>query len=227
MNTSKGKSFVALSVLALMATNLYADPTPTATQTTVQTTIQQTPPSMQCSQQQMALSMAMRELWIEHIAYTRNYIISALANIGDKDVVAKRLLKNQDDIGAAMGTYYGTDAGKLLSSLLREHVLISADVIKAAKTKKKSDLEKAQQKWMDNADQIAVFLSTANPNWNKNDLIDMLHKHLELTTGEVKSRISKNWQADIDYFDQVTSEMLRMADALTAGIVKQFPEKFS
>ena len=41
------------------------------------------------------LKMAMRQLWEEHITFTRNYIISALADLPDGDAVAKRLLKNQ------------------------------------------------------------------------------------------------------------------------------------
>src|SRR5262245_37916554 len=63
--------------------------------------------------------MAMRKLWEDHITYTRNYIISALANLPDGDAVAQRLLKNQDDIGDAIKPFYGADAGKKLAALLR------------------------------------------------------------------------------------------------------------
>ena len=48
------------------------------------------------------LRTAMRQLWEEHIVYTRNFIISALADLGDTDKVAERLLRNQDDIGDAV-----------------------------------------------------------------------------------------------------------------------------
>jgi len=65
------------------------------------------------------LRLDMRKLWEDHITYTRNYIISALADLPDKDAVAARLLRNQDDIGAAVATYYGADAGKKLAALLR------------------------------------------------------------------------------------------------------------
>jgi hypothetical protein len=58
-----------------------------------------------------ALKADMRKLWEDHITYTRNYIISALAELPDADAVAKRLLANQDDIGNAIKPYYGEKAG--------------------------------------------------------------------------------------------------------------------
>ncbi|HMA75131.1 MAG TPA: hypothetical protein VKP67_27120, partial [Xanthobacteraceae bacterium] len=61
------------------------------------------------------LKMAMRKLWEDHITYTRNYIISALAGLEDEGKIAERLLGNQDDIGAAIKPYYGDAAGKQLA----------------------------------------------------------------------------------------------------------------
>jgi hypothetical protein len=172
------------------------------------------------------VKMAMRKLWEDHITYTRNYIISALADLPDGDAVAKRLLKNQDDIGDAIKPYYGEEGGKKLAALLRDHIVIATEVVKAAKTGDKSQLADAQKKWMANGKDIAAFLSAANPNWSKNDLEEMLQKHLDLTTGEVVGRLTKDWAADIKAYDDGHVHMLKFADALTDGIAKQFPEKF-
>lgn len=75
------------------------------------------------------LTMAMRVLWEEHITYTRNYIISALAGLPDTDAVAQRLLRNQDDIGNAIKPSYGDAAGNKLSALLHEHIAIATEVV--------------------------------------------------------------------------------------------------
>lgn len=182
---------------------------------------------MCCTKAELDLRLAMRKLWEDHITYTRNYIISALADLEDVDVVAGRLLKNQDDLGDAIKPYYGEEAGKKLASLLRDHILIATEVVKAAKTGNNEDLDKANKKWNSNADSIASFLSGANPNWTKKALTDMLYVHLEFTTGEVVSRINENWAADTDYYDKGHLHMLMFADVLTDGIVKQFPGKFN
>lgn len=181
---------------------------------------------MCCARAEIDLQLAMRMLWEDHIIYTRNYIISALAGLEDVNAVAGRLLKNQDDIGGAVKPYYGEEAGNKLASLLRDHILIATEVVKAAKMNNNEELDKANKKWYSNADDIAAFLSSANPNWDKKGLADMLYKHLELTTGEVVSRLKKDWDADIDSYDKGHLHMLMFADALTNGLVKQFPDKF-
>ena len=182
--------------------------------------------AMQCNKSVLDLRMAMRKLWEDHITYTRNFIISSLAGLEDANKVAERLLRNQDDLGNAIKPYYGEEAGKKLASLLRDHILIAAEVVKAAKMGNNEELTKGQKKWQANADDIAVFLSGANPNWPKKALIDMLYKHLDYTTTEVVSRLKKDWAADIAAYDKGHEHMLALADVLTDGIVKQFPNKF-
>jgi len=185
------------------------------------------PPKMVLTKSSVELKMAMRKLWEDHITYTRNYIISALAGLEDTGKVAERLLKNQDDIGDAIKPIYGDDAGKKLAALLRDHILVATEVVKAAQMGNNEELPKANKKWYANADDIAAFLSSANPNWPKKGLQDMLYKHLEYTTQEVASRLKKDWASDIEAYDKGHVHMLMFADALTDGIVKQFPGKFS
>lgn len=175
---------------------------------------------------QAALKTAMRKLWEDHITYTRNYIISALAGLEDKDAIAGRLLKNQEDLGNAIKPYYGEEAGTKLTALLKAHILIATEVVAAAKDGKTDELGKAQAKWTANGDEIAAFLAGANPNWSKADMTEMLHKHLEYTTAEVTSRLKKDWAADIEAYDKGHAHMLMFADMLSEGIVKQFPQKF-
>lgn len=169
----------------------------------------------------------MRKLWEDHITYTRNYIISALADLPDADAVAKRLLANQDDIGNAIKPFYGDDAGQKLAALLKDHITIAVEVVKAAKGGDKSQLDAAQKKWSANGLDLAKFLSAANPAWPQKDLVAMLQKHLDLTTGEVVGRLEKVWAADIKSYDEGHQHMLMFADLLTDGIAKQFPEKFA
>ncbi len=178
------------------------------------------------SKSAVELRLAMRQLWTDHVVYTRDFITSSLAGLDDASKVAERLLKNQDDIGNAIKPIYGEAAGKKLAALLREHILIAADIVGAAKAGNNDGVAKGQEKWRANADEIAIFLSKANPNWKLDDMKNMLYKHLATTTNEVLSRLRKDWVSDIGAYDEGYAHMMMFADMLTDGIVKQFPDKF-
>jgi hypothetical protein len=135
-------------------------------------------------------------------------------------------LRNQDDIGNAIKPYYGEAAGAQLSQLLREHILIAADIVTAAKAGNTGQVATHQKRWSANGVAIAAFLSGANTHWNRDDLETMLQVHLDLTTGEVVARLGSDWAADIRAYDEGHAHMLMFADTLTDGIVRQFPDRF-
>jgi hypothetical protein len=171
------------------------------------------------------LRTAMRKLWEDHITYTRNYIISELADLPDTSAVVDRLMTNQEQIGSAIKPYYGDAAGDQLTKLLKEHIAIAAEVVKAAEAGDKTKLAAEQAKWNANGRDIAAFLSGANPAWPRADLEAMLQKHLDLTTKEVTSRLGGDWAADVGAYDAGHEHMLMFADTLTNGIAKQVPAK--
>lgn len=172
------------------------------------------------------LMMAEQKLWIDHVLWTRNFIISDLSSLEDKEMVLDRLLQNQDDIGDSIKSYYGEEAGNQLSKLLREHIVLAGQVVDAAKSGNKTDLEKYNKLWYQNADQIADFLSNANPNYSNKTLKDMLYTHLQLITDAVTARLNKDWQADIIAYDKGEDHMVKFAKILVEGIITQFPEQF-
>ena len=178
------------------------------------------------SKSSVELRTAMRTLWTDHMVYTRTFIISSLGGLEDAGKAAERLLRNQDDIGNAIKPVYGEAAGNKLTSLLREHILIAADIVTAAKAGNNDGVAKGQKRWRANADEIAAFLSAANPNWPIDTMKNMLYKHLATTTSEVVSRLGKDWTADTAAYDEGYAHMMMFADMLTDGIVKQFPDKF-
>jgi hypothetical protein len=173
-----------------------------------------------------ALHRDMRKLWTDHTVWTRDYIIAAVGDQPDASAAADRLMKNQDDIGKAVAGYYGAAAGQQLTTLLKEHISIAVDLIKAAKADDKAGQTAADTKWHTNGAAIAEFLSKANPNWPKATLTEMMNKHLATTTDEVVARLKKDWAGDVRAYDAVYAHILTMADALSDGIVKQFPNRF-
>lgn len=172
------------------------------------------------------LRIGMHKLWTDHVVWTRNVILNIMDGLPGTDQAVKRLLKNQEDIGNAIKPVYGNDAGTELTRLLKEHITIAADLLNAAKADNKSAFDAANKKWFVNADEISAFLSKANPNWKLDEMKKMMHDHLNLTTEEAVARLKKDYDGDVKAYDKVYNEILMMADMLTNGIVKQFPDKF-
>jgi hypothetical protein len=179
-------------------------------------------------QNRVAFNQQMRKLWEDHITWTRLYIVSAAAGLPDQSATADRLFRNQVDIGNAIKPFYGDAAGNQLTSLLHDHIALAAQLLADAKAGDSSAVAADEAAWYDNANQIADFLSAANPkNWPDADMRSMMKSHLDLTLQEAVDRLNGDYPADIADYDRVHFEILSMADMLSSGIIAQFPQKFA
>lgn len=182
--------------------------------------------AMICSPAAQDLRMAMRLLWEEHVSYTRNVVTSMLSDLPDKEIATARLLQNQTDLGNAIKPFYGVAAGDRLAALLKDHIVIAAAVVTAARSGNQADLAASQKKWVANAKALAAFLASANPHWRESELEQMLQGHLDLLTRQVVARLHGDWSADIRAYDEGLKHMMMLADVLTRGLVAQFPDRF-
>lgn len=173
------------------------------------------------------LREAMRRLWEDHVTYTAFLYTAVIHGGDDAGKLAERLLRNQDDIGNAVKPFYGDAAGAKLSGLLRDHILVAAELVKAAKAGDAAAQEVATRRWYANASEIATFLAAANPAWPRPVLVEMLNGHLALTIEAVGAKLHGDTAGAISAFDRGNEHMLALADTLSSGIVKQFPGRFS
>ncbi|MFD5851042.1 glycosyltransferase [Cytobacillus pseudoceanisediminis] len=179
------------------------------------------------TQSEVKFGNEFRRLWVDHVLWTSNYITSATtAGAEDQKQVLARLLKNQEDIGNSIKPYYGDAAGNKLTELLKEHIVIAGDIVEAAKSGQGAKVNQLNKIWHRNADEIAAFLSGANPNLQNEDVKKLLYTHLELVTDDLTASLVKDWDARIVSIDDGLSHIIMMADAISDAVVKQFPDKF-
>ena len=212
-------SLIMLTLVALMAVSLSA----------LGADMQETQMSSNQScitMSEVNLTLQMRELWAEHVIWTRNFIMSVADNTTDKAAVTERLLNNYDDMADAMRPYYGDENASEFGELIEDHLLIAASLVEAAKAGNSTAAADAENKWYENADEIAAFESSINPYWNETALITMWHDHLKLTKDEAVARLTKDYTADIAAYDQIAALANMMADSMSEGIRKQFPDRF-
>lgn len=184
-------------------------------------------PAHGSAQAQLALHDQMRKLWEDHVTWTRLAIVTFADDSGGFDATAQRLLRNQADIGAAVGAYYGDSAGQALTGLLDDHITIAVELLTAAKGHDTAAFDEAQARWYANADDIADFLSAANPrNWPQDAMRADMRTHLDQTLAEAAAELAGDHATSIAVYDDVHGHILMMADLLTDGIVAQFPARF-
>src|SRR5438067_7186669 len=150
----------------------------------------------------------MRKLWEDHVTWTRLFIVSAAAGLPDKDLTTKRLLDNQTDIGNAVAEYYGRDAGNKLTALLRDHILIAASIVTAAKAGDNAKVASENKRWRDNAVEIATFLHGANPkHWPEPTLQSAMFMHLDQTLDEASHELKGDYAASIKDYDHIVNHI--------------------
>ncbi|MBW7573821.1 acetylglutamate kinase [Caproiciproducens sp. AGMB10547] len=163
-----------------------------------------------------------RKLWTQHVMWTRSFIISTAANLGDLQAVTARLLRNPMDFANVLGPIYGEDKAKRFSDLLTQHLMIAAQLVNAAKAGNTETVNEERKKWYSNADEIADFLAGLNPYWSKARWTLMLHDHLKITEEEAVERLSGQYAKDVALYDAIEDQALMMADYMADGILKQF-----
>lgn len=176
----------------------------------------------------LAFHDEMRKLWEDHATWTRLVIVSFVVGLPDTGPTVDRLLKNQDDIGASFSRYYGDTAGNQLATLLRDHIVIAAEILDAAKRGDNTALNEAPARWYSNANDIAAFWNGLNPkNWPLDHMQSMMRTHLDLTLQEAVAQLTGDYQTSISTYETVHAQILEMADMLSSGIIQQFPQRFT
>lgn len=173
-----------------------------------------------------ALHSAMRSLWAQHMEWTYATVVAFANDSPALQPTVNRLLRNQTDIGNAVAAYYGPEAGKQLTDLLSTHITDAVPVLTAAKAGDTAALNKAVTEWYANAQDIADFLASANPNWKQEDMRQMMKTHISQTIGYASDVIGGHYDAAVTKYDEAEAHMTEMADMLSAGLIEQFPKKF-
>jgi hypothetical protein len=173
------------------------------------------------------LSNKLRELWEQHTVWTRATIVSLVFGLPDVDFVTNRLLQNPEDFGNLFRLYYGDRVGSRLRDLLREHLVIAAQLVKAAKAGDNKAEAEIEKRWYANGDEIAAFLASINPYWSEESWRRMYRTHLGLVKSEAVALLTENYSAEASLYDELETQALEMADVMIQGIIRQFPEKFN
>lgn len=207
------KSFLVISAMVLIA----ASPSLAKEKTKV---IKETPKAVEMRE-------ALRDLWLGHIFWVRNVVVSTKSGDVEAAKVAEEcVVKNARAIADAVIPYYGKDAADKLFGLLAGHYGAVKEYMTTANAGNTAGKDAAVDMIKKNATDIAVFLSSANPNWPKETLVSLLFAHGGHHIAQIDALNNKNYSSEAQTWEAMKNHMNMIADALGKGIAKQFPKKF-
>lgn len=168
-----------------------------------------------------------RKLWEDHITWTRVVIIGVLNELPGTGAYVDRLLQNYVDMEDALEPYYGDNA-EVLGDLIRDHLVIAAEILTAAREGDTERLNDAVARWYANADDIAVQMNRMNPEfWPLEESRKMWTDHLDATLDEATAHLDGDFEREITAYDLIHDLALEMADFFSSGVIRQFPSRFT
>ena len=171
--------------------------------------------------------LALRDLWVSHAFWVRNVAQETL--LGNKtaaDAAEQQAVANAKSIAAAIEPFYGKAASDKLFTLLAGHYTAIKQYTEATAADSTDRQDAAQKALFANANDIAVFLSSANPNLPKDVLLGMLLAHGGHHVQQIRQLKAGQYAEEAKTWGDMKTHMYAVADALTGAISKQFPEQF-
>lgn len=172
------------------------------------------------------LDAALRSLWHGHVVHTRDYALAVHAHDAAKaKVAADAVVANAKQIADAVGSFYGKAAGARMLDLLAGHWGGVKALTDARAANDKAAENKAMATLQSNASEIAKFLAGANPNWPEDTLRGLLLAHGAHHDQQITQIMAGDTKGEAATWKAMQAHMDNIADALAAGIAKQFPQK--
>ena len=176
----------------------------------------------------MQTAAALRDLWIGHIFWVRNVSFAA---IDRNDLAVKaaeqQAVTNAQAIAASIEPFYGAAAKESFFKLLAGHYGAVKAYLVATVASDPSAQAEATQALTSNAEDIASFLSKANPYLPKDAVAALLLAHGGHHIQQIQQLKDRKYEAEANTWEEMKKHVYQIADATADALAKQFTKKFS
>lgn len=172
------------------------------------------------------LQAALRQLWLGHVTHTREYAFAVKAgNTAAANRAAHAVVTNAQQLADAIAGFYGPAAGKKMLGLLAGHWGAVKALTDAGSTHDQAATASAMTTLMNNAGQIAVFLSGANPYLPEDAVRGLLIAHGGHHQAQIQQVMGGDLAGEEKTWAQMRAHMDVIADAMAGALARQFPDK--
>lgn len=174
------------------------------------------------------LQLALGYLWTGHVFWVRSTILAS--HYDDEAAIRAseaRVLSNARALADAVKPLYGEEAADQLYELLGGHYGGIKEYMQANFARDQQAANTAAKKVTTNAEEIADFLSAANPHLPKNAVLSLLMAHGGHHIQQIEAIREGNFSGEADVWEAMLGHIYTIADAMASAIAKQFPTEFA
>lgn len=173
-------------------------------------------------EEQLALISNLRQLWMQLAIWSRSLIVSTAGNLGDIQMIIDRLMYLPEAFAKVLGQYFEPQEADQFSELLQEHVSTLTALISAEKNSNDQMVNQETKNLYGNADRMAAYLVSINSYWNLEQWKDVLSDYIEMLLADLVTRLSGNYAREIDIFDDLQTQAIKIADYMSQGMMQKF-----
>ena len=179
-------------------------------------------------QKTLQTAVAFRDLWLGHIFWVRNVSVAAIdKNDSAIQAAEQQAVANAQALAMSIEPFYGAAAKDKFFKLLAGHYGAVKAYLTATVSGDAPAQVKATQSLTSNADEIATFLSSANPYLSKDAVQGLLLAHGGHHIQQIQQLKDRKYGAEAQTWEEMKKHVYQIADATAAALAKQFARKFS
>jgi len=166
-----------------------------------------------------------REIWEDHVWYTREAIIGILTDSASTSEAVNQLLLVAAETREIMRPFYGDQVDAFYTELVG-HFTLAAETVQTLKAG--GDVNPVVERLFANAENMSILMNNMNPQfWRLDEVNAMWDEHLDLTIQEAVQYFSGDFAGSAATFNMISDQGLEMADMFSNGIMDQFPDRFN
>jgi hypothetical protein len=170
----------------------------------------------------------LRDLWVGHIFWVRAVSVAVInKHDGAAKAAEQQAVENAKAIAAAIEPFYGAAAKESFFKLLAGHYTAVKQYLLATVSGDAAAQSTATQSLTSNADEIASFLSKANPYLPKDAVQGLLLAHGGHHIQQIQQLKDGKYEAEAQTWDEMKKHVYQIADATADALAKQFAKKFA
>ena len=180
------------------------------------------PPVRRILPSDVELSNTIRRSWVNTAGWIRNFILSSVFGILERDTIVRRLYQTIDETGIFYTQYYGEEVGNRVRTIYQNYFRDVDSMIEAYQSGNMEAIEQARASMYKDADEFAALLSSINRFWDYATLQALFYVLVESTEGEIAGVITGDYEKEVAAYDQYVEQIYDISDELTYGMIRQF-----